>query len=265
MPFVHAAITPHTPILVPTIGKEGLTLIEKTRQAMIQLEQELYVTQPETILVISPHGESLPDAVCVNLNSKYVTNFTEFGDLTTKQEWKSDVVLADAIREDFKLKHLPMTLTSSEFLDYGTAVPLTYLTAHLPNVRILPIITASQLDIKAHYEIGKQLKDELMGAMKRVSVIASADLSHRVSELSPAGFSPRGVAYDEKIQELLAKSSPIGILDIDEAWLTEAQTCGAKVLALLAGIMDDVKHEAKVISYEKPFGIGYLVAGIKIG
>jgi AmmeMemoRadiSam system protein B len=250
---------------MPNIGKEGLTLLEKTRQAMLQLEQELYVTQPETLVVISPHGESLPDAVCVNLNSKYVTNFTEFGDLTTKQEWKADVVLADRIREDFKLKHLPLTLTSSEFLDYGTAVPLTYLTAHLPKVRILPIITASQLDMKAHYEIGKQLKDELMGSMKRISVIASADLSHRVSELSPAGFSPRGVAFDEKMIELLNKVTPTGVLDFDEAWLNEAQTCGAKVLAVLAGILDDVKHEPKIISYEKPFGIGYMVTGIKVG
>lgn len=264
MAFVHACITPHTPVLIPTIGKDGLKLLDKTSQALGQLEQALYLAQPDTLLVISPHGESLPDAVCINLNAKYVCNFSEFGDLTTKREWKSEIVLADRIREDFKLKHLPLTLSSSEYLDYGSAVPLFYLTQHLPKVRVVPVMTASKLDVKTHYEIGKQLKDEIMGSMKRVAVIASADLSHRVSENSPGGLLPKGIAFDEKIQEMLGKVNMIGMLDIDEAWIDEAQACGGKVLAMLAGILDDVKYEPSLLSYEKPLGVGYLVASLKI-
>lgn len=264
MGLVYSCISAHTPLLMPTIGKEGLAVIEKTRAAMVQLEQELYIAQPETVIVITPHGDSLPDSLAINLNSKYVTNFQEFGDLVTKLEWKSEIMLIDRIREDFKEKHLPLVLESSEFLDYGAAVPLFYLTQHLPNVRIVPLVT-SQLDMKTHFNFGKELKDEIMSSTKRVAVIASADLSHRVGENSPEGFSPRGVAFDEKILEIVNKRNPIGILDIDEAWIGEAKACGAKVLAVLCGLIEDVRHECKVLSYEKPFGVGYLVAGMKIG
>ena len=238
--------------------------MEKTKLALQQLEQELYVAQPETIIILTPHGESLPDALSINLNTKYVTDFTEFGDLGTRLEWKSEMRLIDGIREDFKEKHLPLVLGSSEHLDYGSAVPLSYLTAHLPHVRIIPLIT-SQLDAKAHYLAGKELKDEIMSSTKRIAVIASADLSHRVGENSPAGLSPKGVSYDEKILDIFTKQTPMGIMDIDEAWSQEAQACGSKVLAMFCGVLDDVRHEAKVLSYEKPFGVGYLVAQMKIG
>jgi AmmeMemoRadiSam system protein B len=264
MSLVFAAITAHTPLLMPTIGKEGLSVIAKTKEAMLQLEQELYVAQPETIIVISPHGDSLPDALSINLNSKYVTNFEEFGDLVTRLEWKSEIMLIDRFREDFKEKHLPLVLGSSEHIDYGCAVPLYYLTQHLPNVRIVPLIT-SQLDMKAHHTFGKELKDEIMSSTKRIAVIASADLSHRVGENSPDGLSPRGVAFDEKVMEVITKHDTNGILDLDEDWIKEAQACGAKVIATISGMLDDVNHEAKVLSYEKPFGVGYLVARMKIG
>jgi aromatic ring-opening dioxygenase LigB subunit len=264
MSLVFSCVTPHTPLLMPTIGKEGLAVIEKTKNAMLQLEQAIYVAQPEIIIVISPHGDSLPDALSINLNSTYVTNFSEFGDLVTKLEWKSDVMLIDRIREDFKEKHLPLVLGSSEFIDYGSAIPLSYLTAHLPNIRVIPLI-ASQLDMKAHYDFGKNLKDEIMSSTKRVAVIASADLSHRVAENSPEGLSPRGVAFDEKVLDILGRQNPTGILDIDEEWIRESQTCGAKVIATMCGVLDDVRHESEVLSYEKPFGVGYAVVRMKIG
>lgn len=264
MSLVFAGISAHTPLLMPTIGKEGLAIIEKTRNALQQLERELYVAQPETIIVITPHGDALPDALSINLNSKYVTNFEKFGDLVTKLEWKSEIMLIDRFREDFKEKHLPLVLGSSEYVDYGTAIPLYYLTQHLPQIRVIPLIT-SQLDMKTHYTFGKELKDEIMGSTKRVAVIASADLSHRVGENSPAGLSAKGVAFDEKIIDIVAKHDPVGIMDVDEPWINEAQACGAKVIATLCGLLDDIRHEAKVLSYEKPFGVGYLVAQMKIG
>jgi aromatic ring-opening dioxygenase LigB subunit len=264
MSLVFSCIAAHTPLLMPTIAKDSLPLLEKTRNAMLKLEQELYIAQPETIVIMSPHGDSLPDALTINLNSKYVTNFEEFGDLVTKVEWKPDTMLIDRFREDFKEKHLPLVLESSEGLDYGAAVPLFYLTQHLPQAKIVPILTSSELGMKKHFEMGKELKDEIMSSTKRVAVIASADLSHRVGENSPAGLSPKGVAFDEKMVDMVTKGNMLGIVDIDDAWLGEAQACGAAVIALAAGLMDEVNHLTTVLSYEKPFGVGYLVAHMKI-
>ncbi len=263
MALVFAGIATHTPLLLPSVGKENLSLIAKTQQAMQQLEQELYLSQAETVVVITPHGNALPDALTINANPEYVTNFEEFGDLVTKLRWKSDFQLIDRIREDFKAKHLPLVLDSSETLDYGTSVPLFYLSQHMPQLRIVPLIP-SQLDVKKHFEIGHDLKDEIMSSTRRIAVIASTDLSPRVGENSPEGLSPRGVSFDEKIIALLNANNYAGILEIDDAWADEAKCCGFKGLAILAGVMSKVNQQTTVLSYEKPLGVGYLVASSKI-
>jgi len=263
MALVFAGIASHTPLLLPSVGKENLSLIAKTQQAMQQLEQDLYLAQPETIMIISPHGNGLPDALTINANPEYVTNFEEFGDLVTKLRWKSDFMLIDRIREDFKVKHLPLVLDSAESLDYGTSVPLFYLSQHLPQARIVPFIP-SQHDIKMHFDIGHNLKDEIMSSTRRIAIIASADLSHRVGENSPDGFSSRGVNFDDKIVADLTNNNYAGILEIDDVWAGEAQSCGTKALAVLAGIMARVNQKTAILSYEKPLGVGYLVASSKI-
>ncbi|MDD5251255.1 MAG: AmmeMemoRadiSam system protein B [Patescibacteria group bacterium] len=264
MALVFAGIAAHTPLLLPTISKENLALVEKTRQAMQQMAASLEAAKPETIIVISPHGPALPDAVVINVNQEYASNFEEFGDLMTKMKWRADIMLADRVREDFKLKHLPLALDSADRLDYGTAVPLFYLTPNLPQTKIIPMVPA-QLDMRAHFNIGRELKDEIMSATTRVAVIASADLSHCVGEQSPEGLNPRGVALDEKVISLIEANNPVGILDVDEPWATEAKACGLKGLGILAGLMDDVHFETRILSYEKPVGVGYLVAEMRIG
>lgn len=264
MALVYAAIAPHSPVLMPNIGKSDLGKLERTRQALAELEQELYIAQPDTLLVISPHGNALPDALAINFNSSYVGDFSEFGDLASRPAWKAEIPLVNHIREDFKSKELPLVLSSSDSIDYGCAVPLTYLTAHLPNARVIPLLT-TKLDMKTHYNVGRELKDEIMHSTKRVAVIASADLSPRAADPSPAGFSPRGAAFDEKIRQILQSGSPVSILDIDEPWVEESEACGAKTLATLCGMLDDVHHTTRVISYEKPLGVGFIVASIKIG
>ncbi|MBN1585738.1 AmmeMemoRadiSam system protein B [Candidatus Uhrbacteria bacterium] len=263
MSLAFSCIVAHTPLLMPTIGRDSIGLIAKTRDAMLRLEQELYLSQPETVIVVSPHGQGLPDSVTIDCSPEFTADFEEFGDLVTKNRWRGDVLLIDRIREDFNAKHLPLSLSSVSTLDYGCTVPLWYLTQHLPKVKVVPVFT-SGLDAKNHYEIGRQMKDEILNATKRVAVVASADLSHRVGENSPQGLSPRGVAYDEKVQELVRNRDLVGLTDIDESWANEASACGDKVLAVLAGIMDEVQHEPEILSYEKPLGVGYLVANLKM-
>ncbi|MFH2063240.1 MAG: class III extradiol dioxygenase subunit B-like domain-containing protein [bacterium] len=265
MALVFSGIAAHTPILMPKIGREeGLKLIEKTSQAMSRLEQELLAARPEIILIISPHGEMLPDAVTINISSKYVSHFDEFGDLVTKNEWKPATMLIDRIREDFKHQHLPLTLASDEQLDYGTSVPLHHLTKNLKEIRVVPFRPATTLTMKQHFEIGEALKTEILDSTSRIAVIASADLSHRVGENSPSGLSTKGVAFDDRIQELLKERNPIGLLDIDDDWTAEAQACGAGPLALLFGLIDRMSIDPEIISYEKPLGVGYLIAAIRV-
>ncbi|MBN1325929.1 AmmeMemoRadiSam system protein B [Candidatus Falkowbacteria bacterium] len=259
--LVFSAICPHPPILIPTIGKDNLDKIKNTAEAMKKLETDLYASKPDIIIVISPHGEIIPDAFCLNLNTKYNANFEQFGDFTTKMEFRSSSLLAMKIKERIE-GTLPIVLTSIEQLDHGIGVPLFYLTKHLKGIEILPICY-SFLDYQSHFEFGQLLKKEIAKSEKRIAVIASGDMSHALTEDAPARYSPKGAEFDKKFIQLLQRKDVRGIIKMDPKLIDKAAECGLRSFIILLGILDEYKYEPEVYSYEGPFGVGYLVANFK--
>ena len=51
-----ACFVPHSPILIPEVGKENLDKLKDTVQAYKNLEHDLYASKPDIIIVISPHA-----------------------------------------------------------------------------------------------------------------------------------------------------------------------------------------------------------------
>ena len=263
MSLVFAAITPHPPLLIPNIGKEESKKAEKTKQALEKLEQDLYLTKPEIIIVISPHGNSFPDAFSINAHTQFESNFKEFGDMDTKQTWHGSPELASKIDCSTHGKVLHTSLVSEEKLDHGSSVPLFFLTSHLPNVRILPV-GYTQLPVKDHLEFGYLLKEIIMSSDKRIAVIASGDLSHGLTKDSPAGFSETGKEFDETIIKLLETKNTTGVMNMEEKFVEEAMECGYRSILILLGILKNMDCEFKNYSYEAPFGVGYLVGNFVI-
>lgn len=264
MSLVFTAITPHPPLLIPNVGKEALTQLEKTREALAHLEEDLYLSRPDSIVIISPHGHLLAEAFTMNISADFTNDFKEFGDLTTSVSYQGDIGLSAHIREESK-KHseLPLVLLSEKVVDHGTIVPLLYLTKHLPHTRILPI-GFSGLDAKTHIEFGYFLKEEIMKSTKRVAVLASGDLSHALDKDAPAGFDPRGKEFDERLQELFATRNTAGFLSLDPELVSGAAECGFRSFLILMGILRDIAYEYKSYAYEAPFGVGYLTANFVI-
>ena len=260
--LVFSAICPHPPILIPTIGKDNIKEIKSTVEAMKKLEQELYAAKPEVIIIISPHGEMIPDAFSINLNINYRAKFEEFGDFTTEMGFSSSPLLALKIKERVE-NDLPIVLSSSENLDHGTAVPLFYLTKHLKNIEIIPI-SYSFLDYDKHFKFGQLIKKEIAKSEKRVAVIASGDLSHALTKDAPAGYSAKGQEFDNNLMALLKRKDIPGILKMKPKSIEDAAECGFRSFAILFGIIEEYKFDVEVLSYEGPFGVGYMVANFKM-
>lgn len=256
--LVFAAITPHPPLLIPNIGKEETKKVEKTKLALEKLEQDLYLAKPDIIFIISPHGSYFSDAFTINAHTNFISNFKEFGDMETKREWIGEPGIASKIDYEHNKANMPIRLIGEENLDHGSAVPLFFLTEHLPNVKILPI-GYSELSSKKHLDFGYMLKDIIMDTEKRIAVIASGDLSHGLSANAPAGIVPNGKEFDNKLIELLETRNTAGIINMDEKFVEEAAQCGYRSILILLGIMKNMDYQFKNYSYEAPFGVGYLV------
>lgn len=257
MSLVFAGITPHPPLLLENIGKENITKLKKTQEAMLRLEEDLYLTHPQVIFILSPHEGIHETAFVVNVHDGFTASFEEFGDLVTTKHWKGGGEIGAKIAHAGNNYHLPIRLVSEEKLKYGASVPLLSLTAHIPDVKIVPI-GFSGLSQKEHLEFGEILKEVILVSEKRIAVIASGDMSHCLTKKSPASYNPKGKEFDERIQELLHTRNTLGISQLEEPIVNEAKQCLYSSLLILLGILKHVDYQFENYCYEHPFGVGYL-------
>jgi len=261
-----AAITPHPPIIIPTIGKPSdLEVVSKTIEGMEKLAEKFGKAKPETLILISPHGPlDLHNFTVIN-SPVLAGHFYGFGDFQTELVFRSNEKLIERIKKECQNSQIPLRTLKLKELDHGSLVPLYYLSKGYPNFKLVPL-TFSYLDLQSHFKFGQILNRvigrELFSA--KVGIAASGDLSHRLTPEAPAGFSPKGKDFDEKLVELIKKKDVKGILNLDPDFVEEAGECGYRSIAILLGALDGLDWQPEILSYEGPFGVGYLVANFKL-
>jgi aromatic ring-opening dioxygenase LigB subunit len=202
---VFAAIAPHPPIILPSVGSpEDRAQVKKTILALEQLGKELKEKKPDSIIISAPH----PD-------------------------WGFNVPLF-FLAKDFK----------GEIKTYliGIETPQFY------------------------FEQGKKIFESKVKSQKsKVAVIASGDLSHCLKEEGPYGFHPDGPKFDKDLINALKEKDIETILKLDEMY-PDAGECGLRSFCFLLGILEasGLNWQPEILSYEGPFGVGYLVANFKL-
>ncbi|MFH1631786.1 MAG: AmmeMemoRadiSam system protein B [bacterium] len=257
--LIFSALTPHSPLLLPSINKDQIKKVEATTDAMAELADELYAAKPETIVLISEHPTVYPDAFSINLSDPYKFDLSAFGDLGFEKTFRPDMALIDRLQRSLRLKNQPVTLTTDEALNYAAAIPLKLLADRLEKVALVPI-TFCDLSAKEHFQFGQAIKDAIFDSDRRVAVIACGDMSHALTSEAPADFHKDGKAYDDKIQEIIAQKNSAGLISIDASVIKNAQQTSYLPLVMLFGLLERVSVRPQILSYEAPFGVGYLVA-----
>ncbi|MFH0856966.1 MAG: class III extradiol dioxygenase subunit B-like domain-containing protein [bacterium] len=262
MPLIFSAIVPHSPVLIPSVGKDDTSHLAKTIDAYKTLNENLYAAKPQTIIVISSHKKNLDSAFSINLSEEYAGNFKSFGDFSPCKFYKNDAQLSHHIREILETK-IPIKLFSENELEYGVSIPLYYLTEHLNDISIIPL-HFSNLDYNCHFALGQALKDILLSTNKKAAVIASADLSHALLKNSPETYSPDGAKFDKKLISLIRNKDIKNITRISSDLVKKAMVYDFRAILILMGILEEINYEPEILSYEFPFGVGYLTANFKI-
>jgi len=201
--IVFAAISPHPPIILSSVGsEEDRAQVKNTIESLEKLGKKLKEANPDSIIISSPH----PD-------------------------WGFNVPLY-FLAKDFKgkVKTFLIGLETPEF----------------------------------YFSEGKKLRGELFSAEK-LALIASGDLSHCLKEGGPYGFHPDGPKFDKALIDALKKKDIKTIFKLDDLY-PEAGECGLRSFCFLLGILEasGIKWQPEVLSYEGPFGVGYLVANFKL-
>ena len=168
-----------------------------------------------------------------------------------------------------KLKELnpDSIIISSPHPDWGFNVPLFFLAKDFKGeIKTFLIGLESP---KFYFEEGKKIyhntRYKILNTKYKVALIASGDLSHCLKEDGPYGFNPDGPKFDKALIEYLKKKDIESILKLDELY-PDAGECGLRSFCFLLGILEEsgINYQPEVLSYEGPFGVGYLVANFKL-
>ncbi|MHB8126068.1 MAG: AmmeMemoRadiSam system protein A [Desulfitobacteriaceae bacterium] len=249
MSLVYTAFVPHPPVLIPEVGRGQETICHKTIDAYQILVQRIVKAKTETIVLISPHASLLEVGITLLTNKLLQGDFAAFGVPNVSLSFPNDEELVNKLSVE-----LPRLVTREGKLDHGAMVPLYFLNKEgwRGNVILL------SMPLNQTGEYGRLIGEVLRKGEKRCALVASGDLSHRLREDGPYGFNQAGPQFDQAIVDGL-KGDLRKIASIDSTIIEEAGECGYRSLRLALSAQEATPE---VLSYEGPFGVGYLVADL---
>ncbi len=272
MNIVMAGVMPHPPIVVPEVGGAEARKVSKTADAMTELGQRVAAAKPDTLIMVGPHGPVFADAIAVLKQEEFRGDLSGFGAAGTEQVWRGNPRLADAIVAEAKGRGVSTVSFDEKMarrygvgrggLDHGMLVPLYFMKAAGVKAKLVPI-GIGMLPYLTLYEFGEAVRAAAERMGEHVAFIASGDLSHRLKPGAPAGFSPRGVEFDQAVVDALGKADPGRLLALDPDLIEAAGECGFRPITMLLGALEGQGVDAEVLSYEGPFGVGYGVVSLK--
>lgn len=266
--LVLAGLAPHPPIIVPEVGRGSLSEAAATVRAMKDWAQRVRKAGPEVLVMITPHGLAFQDAIAVLVADPLEGDFGRFGAGGVEMSWANDPELARAIvrggeaagvrtvaldRDDAGEYGLAATL------DHGLLVPLYYLRQAGLNARVVPVGIGMYPYIEL-YAFGRAIRRAIEDLGRRAAVIASGDLSHRLTPSAPAGYEPDGATFDGALVAALRERNVRALLGLDAGLIERAGECGLRPIWIMLGSLDGLAVRPEVLSYEGPFGVGYAVA-----
>lgn len=156
-------------------------------------------------------------------------------------------------------------IISSPHLGWGFDVPLFFLAKEFKKKNVAGAIrTYLAISGEPHdfFQEGERISEKLEDG-KKYALIASGDLSHHLLESGPYGFKADGPKFDHDLMTSLKERKTENILKLDEKY-PEAGECGLRPISFILGFLNKVNYETEILSYEFPFGVGYLVANFTI-
>lgn len=259
--FLLTVLMPHPPVVIDEVGGAEALKVKNTSKALMKLSEEITNLNPDTVILITPHAHMCADYFTVYVDEKLKANFGKFGAPNTRFVYRNDLEFIEALEKNKKFGTLKK-INDPVSIDHGAAVPLYFLNKSGYKGKVV-IFNYSFLEVEDHLYFGKLLNEISAFLGRKTVFIASGDMSHRLIPVAPAGYAPFAKDFDNYIKENIEKGDYKAIIDVEEyssGLRLAAGECGYNSLLVAFGFLDEKPQKNNVLSYEAPFGVGYLVA-----
>jgi AmmeMemoRadiSam system protein A/AmmeMemoRadiSam system protein B len=226
---------------------------------MADLTRRVNDAGAETVILISPHARLDADSFVAYQGPVIYGDFANFHAPGTEFSAHVDEELLTAITQAGAAQNYRVSMLVDDLLDHGTAVPLYFLLRNGWHGQVVAL-GYSFLSNNDHLRFGACIANAVDQVGRRVAFIASGDLSHRLKPEAPAGYNPSAHLFDEEVMEALRSNVPERIVDMDQGLRRLAGECGYRSMLVAIGAASELPLRCEVMSYEAPFGVGYMVA-----
>jgi aromatic ring-opening dioxygenase LigB subunit len=259
-------------MIIPLLGEKGAEKALATRAAMEELGRRVAAAQPETLVVITPHGHRV-DGCFSLLNNRRVQGTLgpepESNGHSFTLTFEVDKELNAAIVEEARALDVPAVRLSYAVpddpayvqpLDWGVTVPLWFLGAMFhPQPRVViacPDRNNVPWELSAPFGLSIRKAAETLD--RRIAFVASADLGHAHDAQGPYGYDIASKEFDTVLIDAVKAQDLARLLEFDLDWLKRASTDSYGQILNLHGAIEGLNFKGELLSYEVPTYFGMM-------
>jgi len=253
---VCAVLMPHAPILVPGVGGERGRAAAASCRAMRTAARCVVDHHPETVVLISPHSPRQPQAFGVWSDDPLQGSFAQFDAPQVAVSLPLDQPVAQAIATEALARDLETWAIHHRDLDHGALVPLWFLAEAGWNGPTV-ILALNYPGDDGLTTLGETIAAVAQALPRRMAIVASGDMSHRLTANAPCGFHPQAHQFDETFINLIRAGDyrKVGNIAPGLRELAAEDVVDSTLVAAAAVNWQNTGHQ--VLNYEGPFGVGY--------
>lgn len=265
MSLVGAFVVPHPPVIIHEVGKGDEELVNKTVESYHEIAKRIAALKPDTIIVTSPHSIMYSDYFHISPGAKARGDLGWYGAKTVAFQLDYDEEFVNELENSAERDGIEAgTLGEKDpRLDHGTMVPLYFINKCYREYKLVRV-GLSGLSFTDHYRLGKCITRTADKLGRRVVLVASGDLSHKLKEDGPYGYAEEGVKFDAELIKALQEGDFLKLMEITPETCEAAAECGLRSFIIMAGALDKKAVKPDLLSYEGTFGVGYALCEFKI-
>jgi aromatic ring-opening dioxygenase LigB subunit len=254
-----AVLMCHAPIVIPALGRRDTLRCWRTTEAMAKAAAKLVASGAERVAVLSPHAPRHPRAFGYYGGAKLRGDFGHFGEPELAAGFEADEELPAAVAEREGLSLMPLKGS----LDHGALVPLWFLDEAGWRGKVAVFGFPMNPRPGDQREFGAALQDALDSLGSPWALLASGDCSHRLLPGAPSGYDPRAKDFDQGLATLIREGPGLAPSRELAALREVAGEDVLDSLEIASAALGEDRAGHELLSYEGPFGVGYLVAVLR--